>query len=70
MDWKIVKLKPYSKKYTVMKGKVIDISKVVIDIPHNFLPPYNEIREPGVRFLLELNKPWDGPLAASFDIIL
>lgn len=68
---KKITLTPRLKNYESIEGTINYISPVVTIIPPIFMKAYNqELKEKGVRFIVQLDKQWRGPAAATFDIIL
>ncbi|MBS1258926.1 MAG: hypothetical protein MAG551_01990 [Candidatus Scalindua arabica] len=51
-----------------LKARVVERGKSVTRVPRDFLPEYDESRVMGLRFVMELEKEWDGPLGAAFSI--
>ena len=50
------------------KGKIIERAQMLTPIPRDFLPVYEELRVVGLRFIVEIEKPWSGPHGAAFYI--
>ena len=57
-----------SSTFNGVKGKIVKISPDVMFIPTEFLNKYEDIKEKGIRILIELEKPWDGYDSTTFDI--
>lgn len=64
-----VKLRSRADFFHILRGSMRETGNCVVTIPLDFLEPYETFKYKGLRFVVEMDKDWDGPTGSRFDIL-